>query len=389
MGESRKFTVGILGTGTIFTAYARGLSGIPELPVVRVADLDQDRARAAAEQWSIPAWGTTEELLADDSLDIVVNITPPGAHAPLTDAALRAGKHVYTEKPLAATVELARRNIATAAETGRVLGGAPDTFLGAAGQTARAAVDEGLIGRPFAATSFVRSSKAQSWHPEPSFLFQPGGGPVLDWGPYHLAALVNLLGPVTEVMGAGTRAEDRIAVTAPDRRVEHVDVEVPTHVTSVLRFASGALATTMYSFDVWDTGVPHIEVYGTEGTLQLPDPNQFDLPVRIRRRGEDAWRDLDPVIPPTAPPPGTPFRALGVADLARHLDGGPHRASADFAFHVLEVLERIEAATPESGTAAVTSTTERPAPVRGGVSASVRADVPDPVRGEAPAPVRE
>lgn len=361
MGESRKFTVGILGTGTIFTAYANGLAGFPQLPVMRVADLDQERARGAAEEWNIPAWGTAEELLADESIDIIVNITPPAAHAPLTDAALLAGKHVYTEKPLAATTALARQNIATATETARVLGGAPDTFLGAAGQTARAAVDDGLIGTPFAATSFVRSSKVQRWHPDPTFLFQPGGGPVLDWGPYHIAALVNLLGPVTGVMGASTTAEREITVTAAERRVETIPVRVPTHATAILHFASGALATTMYSFDVWDTDLPHIEVYGTEGTLQLPDPNQFDLPVRIKRRGDDAWRELEPAIAPTAPPRGTPFRALGVVDLAQHLQGGPHRASADFAYHVLDVLECIESRTPESGPATVTSSVDRPA----------------------------
>ncbi|MBO1334562.1 Gfo/Idh/MocA family protein [Streptomyces sp. VRA16 Mangrove soil] len=363
MGESRKFTVGILGTGSIFKAYAAGLASVPQLQVVRVADLDQDRARAAAEQFGIPAWGTTEQLLADDSVDIVVNITPPAAHAPLTDAALRAGKHVYTEKPLAATTELARRNMATAEASGRVLGGAPDTFLGAAGQTARAALDAGLIGTPFAATSFVRSSRAQTWHPDPTFLFQAGGGPVLDFGPYHVAALVNLLGPVTDVLGASGQAQETIAVTSQDRRVDTVDVQVATHATSVLRFASGTLATTMYSFDVWDSDTPSIEVYGTEGTLQLPDPNHFDLPVRIRRRDESQWRELKPVCPPVAPPAGTPFRGPGVLDLAEHLRGGPHRASAEFAYHVLDVLELMQAASFESGALRVTSTVDRPAAV--------------------------
>ncbi|QUH03013.1 Gfo/Idh/MocA family oxidoreductase [Saccharopolyspora erythraea] len=366
MSQAReRLNVGILGTGTIFGAYARGLSLFPHLPVVRVADLDLDRARDAARQWRIPAWGTGEELLADDEVDIVVNITPPSAHARLTDAALRAGKHVYVEKPLAATMREALDNLATAKETGRVLGSAPDTFLGTAGQTARAAIDAGLIGRPFAGTSFARSSKAETWHADPSFLFQAGGGPVLDWGPYHVAALVNLLGPVGQVAGATLTAEGEIAVTAPRRRVERISVEVPTHATGVLRFESGALVTTMYSFDVWDTELPHLEIYGTEGTLQLPDPNTFDQPVRIRRRTDDDWSQLPPVIGRTTPEPPKPFRALGVADLAAHLEGDDHRTSGEFAYHVCEVLDALQAITLDQGPVDIAGRVERPAPALG------------------------
>ncbi|MFI0776867.1 Gfo/Idh/MocA family protein [Streptomyces sp. NPDC021212] len=355
--------IGVIGTGSIFNAYALGLSTIPRLPLVRVADLDGERARAAAAEWNIPAWGTTEELLADPEVQVVVNITPPRAHAALTDAALRAGKHVYVEKPLAATVDEARRNIETARETGMLLGGAPDTFLGPSGQTARAAVDAGLIGRPFGATSFVRSSRAETWHPDPTFLFTEGGGPVLDWGPYHIAALVNLLGPVSRVVGATTRAADELTVTAPERRVERIDVTVATHATAILQFASGALATAMYSFDVWDTTLPHLEIYGTEGTLQVPNPNRFDDPVLLKRRGDDEWTELPAVMDPLTPAGARAIRGPGVLDLVRHLGGDLHRASADFAFHVLEVLERLERIAPEDGAVEITSTVKRPAPL--------------------------
>ncbi|GAB2738351.1 Gfo/Idh/MocA family oxidoreductase [Salinifilum aidingensis] len=356
---------GILGTGTIFRAYARGLSLHENLPLVRVADLDQDRARAAAEEWGIPAWGTTDDLLADPEVDLVVNITPPAAHAALTNAALRAGKHVYVEKPLAATADEARENLVVAKETGRILGGAPETFLGTAGQTARAAVDGGLIGRPFAATSFVRSSRAETWHPDPSFLYQEGGGPVMDFGPYHVAALVNLLGPVTQVVGATSRAQDELAVTAANRRVERIDVSVDTHAAAVLQFASGALATAMYSFDVWDTTLPHLEIYGTDGTLQVPDPNRFDEPVLLRRRTDDDWSEVPPVIARTTPDPPRPFRGLGVVDLAAHLAGDDHRATGTFAYHVLDVLSALQSRAMSTGATPITSTVERPAPVRG------------------------
>lgn len=357
--------VGVLGTGTIFRAYARGLSGFQHLPIVRVADLDLDRAAAAAADWGIPASGSTEDLLSDSTVDIIVNITPPAAHAALTDAALRAGKHVYVEKPLAATTAEAGENLAVAKETGKVLGGAPDTFLGTAGQTARAAVDHGLIGQPFAATSFVRSSRAQTWHPDPGFLFARGGGPVLDFGPYHIAALVNLLGPVTTVAGATSRLHNELEVTAANRRVDRVDVEVDTHATALLQFGSGVLATTVYSFDIWDTTLPHIEIYGSEGTLQLPDPNRFDNPVLIKRHGEAEWSELAPVIDRTTPDPPHPFRGLGVADLAAHVAGDEHRTSGAFAYHVLEVLAALEDRSLTDGATSITSSVERPAPASG------------------------
>ncbi|MFB9378446.1 Gfo/Idh/MocA family protein [Kineococcus gynurae] len=358
--------IGVVGTGKIFPAYAEGLAWIGGLPIVRVADVVVDVARRQAETYGIPAYGTAEELYADPDVDVVVNITPPVVHAEVTRAALAAGKHVYSEKPLAATVAAARENLQQARDAGRLLGAAPDTFLGNSGQSARAAIDDGLIGTPFAATSFVRSSRVETWHPNPAFFYAPGGGPLLDWGPYHLSALVNLLGPVTEVVGATSIPTPRIPVTAPDRVVDAVDVTVPTHTTSLLRTASGALVTTVLSFDIWDTTLPHLEIYGTEGTLQLPDPNHHDLPVLIKQRGDEEWRELPPVLPATRDEGLRPFRGHGVLDLVQALEGAPHRTTGQFALHVLEVLEAMEAATFEKGVQTISETCERPAPVARG-----------------------
>ena len=364
--------VGVVGTGAIFPAYARGLAW-HDLPVARVADLDPQRARAQAEEHGVPAWGGVEDLLADPGIDVVVNITPPSAHYPLTRDALAAGKHVYVEKPLAASAALARENLEQAAAAGRVLGAAPDTFLGTAGQTARAAIDDGLIGTPFAATSFVRSSRVEAWHPHPAFFFEPGGGPVLDWGPYHIAALVNLLGPIAEVAAATAVPTPRIAATAPQRTVDVIDVKVPTTATAIMRTVSGALITALYSFDVWDTTLPHIEVYGTEGTLQVPDPNHHDRPVLAKRRDDTPmdrlpwpdvpWRELPPVIGPTRDDSPRQFRGHGVADLVGSLSGAPLRVSGQFALHVLEVLEAIEGATLADGARSIPDAAVRPEPV--------------------------
>jgi predicted dehydrogenase len=365
--------IGIVGTGAIFPIYARGLAWYGDLPIVRVADVAVERAREQAAAHGIPAGGTVEELLADPDVDVVVNITPPTAHFPVTRDALAAGKHVYVEKPLAASSDLARENLAQAEAAGRALGAAPDTFLGTAGATARAAIDGGMIGTPFAATSFVRSSRVEAWHPNPAFFFAPGGGPVLDWGPYHVAALVNLLGPIAEVVGATTVPTPQITVTAPKRTVDAVDVTVPTTATAIMRTASGVLITALYSFDVWDTTLPHIEIYGTEGTLLLPDPNHHDRPVMVKRREDTPmervpwepapWRELPPVIPPTRDDSPKQFRGHGVSDLVDSLAGAPLRASAQFALHVLEVLEAMERATLADGPQRIADGATRPEPV--------------------------
>jgi predicted dehydrogenase len=351
--------LGILGCGNIFGRYVAGLRRYPELRIVRVADVDTGRAKDAAAEYDLPAWGDDAELFADDSVDIVVNLTPPVHHAATITAALRAGKHVYVEKPLATTVSAAREVLAVAATTGRVLGSAPDTFLGSASQTARRALDDGLIGEPVGASMFVGHSKAERWHPDPRFLFRAGGGPVLDMGPYYVAILVNLLGPVRSVAAASRIGAPVRSLTAPNRAADSVEVEVATHASAVFTFTSGVLGTAQLSFDVWDSDLPHIEVYGTEGTLSLANPNHFDGDVRVRRHEDQEWRVLPPVVELFGAV-GTREqnrRGLGVWDLAGALDGQPHRANAEFAFHVLETLCAIE----EGGTVKLESSCDRPA----------------------------
>jgi predicted dehydrogenase len=278
--------------------------------------------------------------------------------------ALDAGKHVYVEKPMAATVEEAREVLAAAAQAGPLLGSAPDTFLGSAVQTARHALDSGLIGEPVGATAFVRSSRSETWHPDPRAFYGPGGGPVLDMGPYYLAALVNCLGPVAEVSAATRIGAPTRRVTSPDRVIDEVTVEVPTHASATLTFASGALGTALMSFDIWDTELPRIEIYGTEGTLALPNPNFFDGDVRLKRHQDQEWQVLPPVTELFGAV-GTAEqyrRGLGVRDLAQAIDGGPLRANPHFAFHTLEVLASFETSQKEKRFVALESDCERPTP---------------------------
>jgi predicted dehydrogenase len=357
----QRHRIGILGSGNIFGRYVAGLSRYPELEIVRVGDIDTTRAKAAAAEHAIPAWGDDADLYADDTVDLVVNLTPPLYHAHTVIRALRAGKHVYVEKPLATTVADARGVLDAAAATGRVVGSAPDTFLGSASQTARRAMDDGLIGDPIGASFFVGHSKAETWHPDPRFLFGPGGGPVLDMGPYYAAILVNVLGPIRSVAAASRIGAPVRTVTSPQRAVDRIEVEVATHAAAVFTFASGVLGTAQLSFDVWDSDLPFIEIYGTEGTLSLANPNHFDGDVRVRRHGAPDWRVLTPVLGLFGAA-GTEQarRGLGVRDLANAIEGGAHRANAGFAFHVLEALSAVDESSRQGALVRLESTCERP-----------------------------
>jgi predicted dehydrogenase len=365
MGQDQtRHRIGILGAGNIFGRYVEGLRNFPELELVRVADVDPARAKQAAADHSIPAWGDDTELLGDDSVEVIINITPPQFHAPTIIAALEAGKHVYAEKPLATTLEDGRAVLEAARRTGRLLGSAPDTFLGSAIQTARHALDAGLIGVPVGASAFVRHTRAETWHPDPRALFQPGAGPVLDMGPYYVAALVNCLGPVRSVAAATSIGAPKRTVTSPNRVVDEIDVEVSTHASAVLTFASGAIGTVLMSAEVWDTELPRIEIYGTEGTLALPNPNFFDGNVRVKRHNDSEWEVLSPVVGlfGVVDSPEQHRRGLGVQDLVGAIGGGPHRANPEFAFHTLEVLTSFDTSQEEGRFIQLESTCERPQP---------------------------
>jgi predicted dehydrogenase len=349
--------VGIIGCGTISTIYLKAPQTFPILEIVACADIDMARAEAKAAEFGIQAM-SVDDLLADPTIEIAVNLTIPKAHAPVSLDALAAGKSVYSEKPLALTAGDGRALLEQAAARGVRIGCAPDTFLGAGIQTCRKLIDDGWIGEPVAATAFMMSHGHEHWHPSPEFYYQAGGGPMFDMGPYYLTALVSLLGPVRRVTGSARTTFPERRITSQPKFGQSIPVEVPTHVAGVLDFASGAIGTLIMTFDVWAAELPRIEIYGTHGTLSVPDPNTFGGPVRIRRAGETEWS----AIPLTHPYP-TNSRGLGIADMAHALASGrPHRASGELAFHVLEIMEAVHIASAEDRHVHLQSTCERPAP---------------------------
>ncbi|MFE9769319.1 Gfo/Idh/MocA family protein [Streptomyces sp. NPDC005808] len=364
MGESLKpLNIGIVGAGKISGAYLSTLARLSSVRLTSVTDLDPSRARSVAEQaqaeGEVAVEPSVAALVARDDVDAVLNLTIPAAHAEIALVALGAGKHVYGEKPLAANRKEAEAVLAAAREAGLRVGCAPDTVLGTGTQTARKAVDDGLIGRPVAATAFMTSAGHEKWHPDPEFYYQPGGGPLLDMGPYYLSALVHLLGPVVRVTGASSRPRAQRTIGSGPRAGHNFPVEVDTHITGVLEHAGGALSTLVMSFDIRAARLPRIEVHGTSASLSVPDPNNFDGPVEIHRG--DGWETL----PVSAGHPDA-GRGTGLADLADALIAGrPHRASAELAAHVLDIMLTLMDAADEGRALPVTTTCERPAPVAG------------------------
>jgi predicted dehydrogenase len=352
--------IGIIGCGAISGIYLKNLTRrFAATRVVACADLLPDRAKAAASEYGIAKACTVDELLRDPGVGIALNLTIPRVHAEVSIAAIVAGKHVYSEKPLAVTRADGARVLEAARRAKLRVGGAPDTFLGGGIQTCRKAIDDGLIGRPIGSTAFMTTPGHERWHPNPEFYYQAGGGPMLDMGPYYLTALVALLGPIARVAGSACMSYPERTIGSEPKRGKKIKVEVPTHVAGVLDFASGAVGVIMTSFDVWGARLPAIEIYGTEGSLSVPDPNSFGGPVALLRKNEEEWREL-----PLAFAYAENSRGLGVADMADAIVmGRPHRASGELMYHVLDVMEGIHDASAAGKSYAVPSSCERPAPL--------------------------
>lgn len=362
--------LGIVGCGNISDAYLVGGARSRLVEVKAVTDLNPAAAQAKADKYGVAAV-SFEEMLDDPEIALIVNLTVPLAHAEISHRAIAAGKHVYSEKPFAATFAEARELTAAARAKGVRLGSAPDTFLGASHQAVRRAVDEGRVGRVVAGAATFATPGMEGWHPNPAFFFKRGGGPVLDIGCYPITQLVNCLGPVESVIAHASRGRNTRTVTSEPRKGEVIEVEVPTTVNGVLAFANGANVSFTASWDVWKHTRLPIELYGTEGTILNPDPNFFGGPVKISQRNGD-WQDL----PIEGYPFGKPtrknnagvevadYRMAGVLDMACAIaEGRPHRANGDLALHVLEVMEALERSSVEGRQIRIETFCERPEPV--------------------------
>lgn len=362
MSEREPVGVGFIGAGMISDTYLEHLGRFPDVRVVAVGDIDTVRAAAQAQKHEVGFSGTPDQVLAHPDVELVVNLTIPAVHAQVSLAAIEAGKHVWSEKPIAVDYASGQELVARAAEKGLRVGIAPDTVLGQGVQSALRAIARGEIGRPIGAWTAMMSLGPDRWHPNPDFFFAPGAGPVFDMGPYYLTTLVNVFGSVARASAAGLTSTPTRTVRAGERIGAEFPVNVPTHVNAILEFEAGGTSSSIFSWESALTRMGVVEITGTEGTLAIPDPNMFEGPLRILRaptasHPEPEWEDL-----PTEGVVGG--RGLGIVDMVRGIRSGqPHRATGEIGLHVLETMIAIDTSVASGESVAVASRIERPEPI--------------------------
>lgn len=323
--------VGIVGAGVISNEYLKNLTSFPDLDVLFIADIDQERAASQAQAWNVPDSGSYEELLARDDIEIVVNLTIPAVHVDVALQAVEAGKHVWGEKPYSLDRPSGQQLKKAAEDAGVRVAVAPDTFLGAGVQTALREIRAGVIGTPLTGITLFQVPGPESWHPSPEFLFAKGAGPLFDVGPYYITALVQIFGPVRRVAATASQARPVRVIGSGPKAGTEFPVEVPTHTSALYEFESGASAQSVFSFDSKLPRAGFVEVAGTEGTVVLPDPNMFDGETKVYT-GQDEPR----VVEPTG---SFHSRGTGVAEFAQSIRAGrPERVPGDLAYHVLDIM---------------------------------------------------
>ncbi|MBS1674461.1 MAG: Gfo/Idh/MocA family oxidoreductase [Actinobacteria bacterium] len=351
--------IGIIGVGVISDTYLENLARFPDTEVLIVGDLLRDRAQAQAEKHGVPAFGSADDVLAHPGVDLVVNLTIPAVHIEVSRAAIAAGKHVWTEKPLGLDRAGAAELLREAAAAGLRIGSAPDTLLGPGFQAARRAIESGIIGTPLFAQTAFQTQGPDLWHPNPAFLFAQGAGPLLDMGPYYFSALVSLFGPVSHVSAVGTKARERREIRTGPNAGQTFPVEVPSTVQIVTAFEQGASAQSVLSFDSALERHGVVEIHGTDGSIVIPDPNQFVgriasvKPLGVLRDGmsiEQEWIEISHEDIEVG-------RGMGALDMVRAIaEGRPHVASGELGFHVLDTLLSAEESAATGRTVVVEST---------------------------------
>ena len=361
-GMSRIIRIGVIGCGRISGAYLWMARHFPGVEITACADLNVEIAKAKAAEYGVPQGCGVEELLNDDRIDLVLNLTTPQAHFPIAMQALWHGKHTYAEKPLGVSREEGRLILEEAGKRNLKVGCAPDTFMGSGIQTARKLIDDGAIGRPLAFTAFMMCRGHESWHPGPEFYYEPGGGPMFDMGPYYLTALLNLLGPVKRITGAASIAIPVRTITSEPKRGQTFKVQTPDHIVGTMEFENGCIGTIITTFatmhPVYDGNQP-IVIYGESGTLKVPDPNLFDGPVHFRTADDADWREIAPMFVKGY------GRSIGAADMACAIRSGrPFRANGEQAMAVLDLMQGFLDSAENGNAFEPTVTYARAAPMR-------------------------
>ena len=362
MSDMDPVRIGLIGCGTISPAYLRAAATFDILQFVGCADINPQAAQRTEATFGVAAM-PMDALLDRDDVEAILNLTIPAVHGEVNLAAIEVGKHVYCEKPFALDVAEGERVLAAAATAGLRVGCAPDTFLGGGQQTVRGLIDAGAVGKPVAGTAFVMEPGPESWHPNPAFFYQPGGGPLFDMGPYYLTALVHVLGPVRRVAAIAGRGRDRRTIGSQPHAGEIIDVHVDTHAAGTLEFHSGTVVTVVTSFDVQAHSNHCIEIHGLDASLSVPDPNDFGGTVRLSS-ARCGWQEQ-----PLTHGYTDDMRSIGLADMCVGIrTGRDHRCNGRLAQHVLEIMTAFGVSSTQGRHVELASKPSRPAPLPTGLA---------------------
>lgn len=348
----RKIKIGIIGYGVISHTYIKDIKRLYRNIIVEaVAGPSLEKAEKCADMYDIPRTLTIEEMLLDPEIEMVVNLTPPAAHTEINRRVLEAGKHLFCEKPFALTVEDAGMIADLAEKKGLKIGCAPDSFMGSSLKTCKKLLKDKWIGQPLYVCMNMMNCGVETWHPAPENFYLEGGGPVLDMGAYYFTALVTMFGAVDSVYAAAGMGFSERVIYTPERFGDSFPVKVPTHYAVIVTMKNGMIVNANFSFDIWKTEMPMFEIYGTEGTLMVPDPNMHGGTPRVYRKeqklaenfgGTDNGNGEAFRIPELSQNIGSYVRCLGVADLADAVinDRRPV-VNSDLGVHVTEILTGI------------------------------------------------
>lgn len=354
----KKYKVGMIGAGAIAGQYLENAKAVYSdyFEIVAVADIFAEKAKERAEKYDVPSFGTPDIVYNNPEIDLVINLTVPMAHEEVTVKALECGKHVYTEKPLACSREGMLHIMEVSKKTGKRVGCAPDSFMSAPAQTAKKALDEDWIGAPIGINAICAMRGNEYWRPDADFFYQKGAGPMMDMAPYYLNMFISLIGPIDSVQTMSRITWPERTIKVNPRRGEKISVEVPTYVSTALKFESGVIATFVNSFDIWKTQQPFIEIYGEKGTMVIPDPNRYKGDVLIRRFNDTEWRALPQFVEYAAY-----GRGIGIVDMIRSIAAGvPHKTNLDIAYHATDVILTMDEAGEAKRELKVNSTAQKP-----------------------------
>lgn len=354
----KKYRAAIVGCGVIADQYIANAQRVYSdyFEITALTDLDVHKAEAYGEKYGIALCGLPELAYESREIDLIINLTVPNAHEEVTVRALESGKHVYTEKPLATSREGMQHILETAKRTGLRVGCAPDSFLSAPSQTAKKALEEDWIGAPVGANAICAMRGNEYWRPDADFFYHKGAGPMMDMAPYYLNLFVSLLGSVDAVSTMSKITWPERTIKVAPRRGEKIQVEVPTYVSTALRFKSGVIATFVNSFDIWGTQQPYMEIYGEKGTMVIPDPNRYSGEVLVRRFSDHTWRPLPQFVEYA-----DYGRGIGIVDMIQSIEADvPHRASAELAYHTTDVILAMDEAGEAHRELTITTSAEQP-----------------------------